>query len=395
PGARHSRFEHSLGVFHLAKRFLTKVLQSTPPLVLGEEDVKVFLAAALLHDIGHYPFSHLLEEMPLFFGPHEHRGRTVIERQEGAIYEVLSEELGVNPARVANAIDYRTMERDIPETDLLLANILSGTLDPDKIDYLLRDALYCGVPFGGSVNKDRLINSIKFDPVRKRLAITHKGIDAVEALIFTNYLMYRNVYWHHTVRAASTMFKRAIEDLLVEPGCRLTPNDFEGVSENEMLTIVEAEVRRLHVDRAEWLLNNVAKRRLYKVARIFYPHEKRQAFVHYFYDLYHNPTRRRAKEVELCRVFSQKVGVPLAGHEILIDIPKFDKSPEIDLKVFFGAAIPVDRDDPLSFDDPEVTVLTTSLTDNFETHAKIFRIFCIDNDELREALKRDVKKYMV
>ena len=85
----------------------------------------------------------------------------------------------------------------------------------------------------------------------------------------------------------------------------------------------------------------------------------------------------------------------MAGHEILIDIPRFDKSPEIDLKVFFGAAIPVDRDDPLSFDDPEVTMLTTSLTDNFEAHAKVFRVFCTDHDELRAVLKRDVKGYMV
>ena len=201
-----------------------------------------------------------------FFGPHERRGRWIIERQQGTISKVLSEVLGVDPVRVANVIDYKTAERDIPERDLLLATILSGTLDPDKIDYLLRDALYCGVPFGGSVNKDRLINSIKFDPVQKRLAITHKGIDAVEALIFTNYLMYRNVYWHHAVRAASAMFKRAIEDLLIEPGQRLSEKDFEGISESEMLTMVKDEVRRSGMDTAEWLLNSVAERRLYKVA---------------------------------------------------------------------------------------------------------------------------------
>ena len=72
--------------------------------------------------------------------------------------------------------------------------------------------MFCGVPFGESVNRDRLIASIKFDSERQRLGITSKGVSAVEALVFTNYQMYRNVYWHHGVRSASAMFKRAVQE---------------------------------------------------------------------------------------------------------------------------------------------------------------------------------------
>ena len=66
PGARHSRFEHSIGVYHLAKQFLSRLLMSDPPLELNDEDIRVFIAATLLHDIGHYPFSHTLEELVPF-----------------------------------------------------------------------------------------------------------------------------------------------------------------------------------------------------------------------------------------------------------------------------------------------------------------------------------------
>ncbi|MDA0336125.1 MAG: HD domain-containing protein, partial [bacterium] len=188
PGARHSRFEHSLGVYHLAKQFLLRLLKSDPPLELEDADVRVFLAATLLHDIGHYPFSHTLEELMPFFVSHEERARRLIEDPAGAISRVLRDELGVDPMRVANVIDYESATHEIPPRDMLLANILSGTLDPDKIDYLLRDSLFCGVPFGESVNRDRLIKAIKYDPHRRRLAITSKGVSAVEALVFTNYL---------------------------------------------------------------------------------------------------------------------------------------------------------------------------------------------------------------
>ncbi|MDE2737082.1 MAG: HD domain-containing protein, partial [Gemmatimonadota bacterium] len=138
PGARHSRFEHSLGVYHLAKQFLARLLDSDPPLVLSEEDVRVFIAATLLHDIGHYPFSHTLEELRPFFIRHEEGARQIIEDQDGELYQTIADKFQIDPARVANVIDYENIGRAVPPEDLLLANILSSTLDPDKIDYLLR-----------------------------------------------------------------------------------------------------------------------------------------------------------------------------------------------------------------------------------------------------------------
>ena len=394
PGARHSRFEHSLGVYHLAKQFLVRLLNSDPPLELEDEDIRVFLAATLLHDIGHYPFSHTLEELRPFFILHEERARHLIQDRSGSIYQVLEKQLAVDPVRVANVIDYESENLEIPPPDLLLANILSGTLDPDKIDYLLRDSLFCGVPFGESVNRDRLITSIKFDPSRKRLAITSKGVSAVEALVFTNYLMYRNVYWHHAVRSASAMFKRAVQDILLHTDCGLQISDFDRITEGELIMLLRREQQRLGLEGSSQLLEGIITRRLYKVGSFIHPGERKQDLMHYLYDLYQHPDKRRAKEIELCQIFGKRLGRDFKGHEILIDIPAFNKSPEVDLKVFYGKEVPSEKADPLTFDDPEVSRLRDSLLHNFEDQAKVFRIFCLDDPDLRALVKAQVKRYL-
>ena len=394
PGARHSRFEHSLGVYHLAKQFLARLVRSDPPLEIDDEDVRVFLAATLLHDIGHYPFSHTLEELKPFFVHHEERARQLIEDPRGPISQVLRQELGVDPVRVANVIDYSTPGRPVADRDLLLANILSGTLDPDKIDYLLRDSLFCGVPFGESVNRDRLIGSIKYDPARRRLAITHKGVSAVEALVFTNYLMYRNVYWHHAVRSASAMFKRAVQDTLVHADCDLDVTDFHRVTEGELIMALRQEQRRLGLEGAGRLLDGVVQRRLHKVASYVYPGERKEELMQFLSDLYRHPDKRRRKEMGLSSLFCRQLGRDAAGDEILIDIPRFDKSPEVDLKVFYGRDVPSDKPEPLSFGDPEVSRLRESLVDNFEDQAKIFRIFCTGDSELLAITRDQVKRHL-
>ena len=395
PGARHSRFEHSLGVYHLAKKFLLKLLRSDPPLKVSLEDVKVYTAAALLHDIGHYPFSHVLEELKTFFIHHEERGRRIIMDPKGEIHRVLSRRFKIDPVRVANVIDPDNRKHEIPPEDRLLSKILSGTLDPDKIDYLLRDSVYCGVPFGLAVNKGRLIQSITYDHERKRLAITDKGISAIEALIFTNYLMYRNVYWHHATRAAVSMFKRAVWEVVSSPDCRLKPESFERIDEHQLVTLLKDEIRRRGDRRLAKLFEDMLNRRLYKVARSFWAHEKKsQTFMHRFYDLYEHPEKRFAKEVHLARLYASRLDRALPDNAVLIDIPAFGKTLEVDLKVRFGKQRPPGIAEWVDFDDWHVSRLKEYLVDNFESHAKVFRIFALDDPRLLEDVGATVKKYL-
>jgi uncharacterized protein len=384
PGARHSRFEHSLGVFHIAGQFIKQLLKSPRSPQLTMEDVRVLLAASLLHDIGHYPFSHLLEEMQMFFIDHETRGRQIIQDPATEINQALNQ-AGIDPVRVANVIDYH--QPNIPDNDLRLAHILSGTLDPDKIDYLLRDARYCGVPFGESVNRDRLLSSITFDPVNQRPAITYKGISAVEALIFTNYLMYRNVYWHHTVRSANAMFKRGIQDLLALDRCSLKEDDFDRATEADLIHRLEDEMERHQIDQRESMVGRIKRRKLYKVAHMFYPQGDQANLQDLFRHLYYHPDERLQLERQLCERLSQITGTQLKGNEILLDIPRIGKSPEVDLKVFYQSHIPLEKSDPLSFDDPQVSLLKDYLLDNFEAQAKVVRIFCDNRPGLREAIR--------
>lgn len=391
PGARHSRFEHSLGVFHIAGQFIKQLLKSETPPELNLEDVRVLLAASLLHDIGHYPFSHLLEEMQMFFIDHETRGRQIIIDKNTEINKAL-QNAGIDPLRVANVIDYH--QPQIPDNDLRLAHILSGTLDPDKIDYLLRDARYCGVPFGESVNRDRLLSSITYDPENQRPAITYKGVSAVEALIFTNYLMYRNVYWHHTVRSANAMFKRGIQDLLAQKKCTLKETDFDRATEADLIHRLEEEMAHHQLDLRESMVGRIKRRKLHKVAHMFYPQNEPNHLQDLFRHLYYRPEERHALEIGLCEHISRMIQKPLQGDEILLDIPRFGKSPEVDLKVFYQSHIPIDKADPLSFDDPQVSLLKDYLLDNFEAQAKVVRIFCHNDPSLRETVNAHAPAFL-
>lgn len=393
PGARHSRFEHSLGVYHLAKKFLLKLLESDPPLEISEEDAKAFLAAVLLHDIGHYPFSHVLEEFD-FFMHHEERGRRIILDPQGEINQVLKNQFGIDPIRVANIIDADNAKFPIPPEDRLLNKILSGTLDPDKIDYLLRDSMYCGVPFGSAVNRWQLIDSIVFDARRQRLAITRKGISSIESLIFTNYLMYRNVYWHHAVRAAVSMFKRAVYEVVTHPRCSLRQENFERIDEAQLVELLRKEIRERQDEPLERLFEDMLRRRLYKVGRDFYGDERDPASLGLFRQLYESPKRRFEVEVELTRIYGEELGRELPRNAILIDIPSFSKSLQIDLKVFYGDQLPVGCEDPLDFGDWHVTRLKEYLIDNFEAHAKVFRIFAREDSELLDSVRSSVKKLL-
>lgn len=395
PGARHSRFEHSLGVYHLAKKFLLRLLRSDPPLKVTVEDVKVCTAAALLHDIGHYPFSHVLEELKTFFIHHEERGRRIITDPSGEIHDVLKNRFKIDPVRVANVIDPANRKHDIPPEDRLLSKILSGTLDPDKIDYLLRDSLYCGVPFGLAVNKGRLINSITYDPQAQRLAITDKGISAIEALIFTNYLMYRNVYWHHAARAAVSMFKRAVWEVVTHPECALKPEDFERIDEPQLVELLRGEIRARKDKALERIFEDMLRRRLYKVARAFHSSEKKsQVFMHRFFDLYEHPDRRCELEVRLARIYADRLSISLPDNAVLIDIPAFGKTLEVDLKVRFGPRRLPGVSEWVAFDDWQVSRIKEYLVDGFEAHAKVFRIFTRDDPKLIEDVGATIKKYL-
>jgi hypothetical protein len=203
PGATHSRFEHALGAYHLARRALANLRETGALAPLPPDEPAVVAAAALLHDVGHYPFSHALEEI----GAPHHEALAEALVTIGPVADILR-------ADVAPDAPERVFALICGKSTSALQGLISGSFDLDKIDYLQRDARMCGVSYG-EVDDDRLLQSmlVLADPASgsASIGIREKGLSAVETLLFAKYQMYRNVYWHHACRAATAMYKRIVE----------------------------------------------------------------------------------------------------------------------------------------------------------------------------------------
>jgi hypothetical protein len=248
PGATHTRFEHALGAYHLTRRALAALDERGELARVPEEDRLAAKLAALLHDIGHYPFSHALEEAG--FPNHEGLGVARLARTP------LAEELAATgvPGLAAQIGGFITGTSPSP-----LQGLISGSLDLDKIDYLSRDARMCGVPYG-AVDVDRLLASLTIIDTAagaRQLGVQEKGISALESLLFAKYQMYRNVYWHHAVRSATCMFKRAVRATVACGG--LTPAQVADATDDGL-------TERLTSADPTGLARAVAGRRLYKRA---------------------------------------------------------------------------------------------------------------------------------
>jgi HD superfamily phosphohydrolase len=198
PGATHTRFEHALGAYHLARRATAQLAERGGP--LPPHELEIVHLAALLHDIGHYPFSHALEEAGLL----SHEALAVKHLEHPSLARVLSQ-TGIED------VTARLLALIQGTSPSPLQGLISGSMDLDKIEYLARDARMCGVPYG-HVDVDRLLDALALVTVARRstVGVHQRGISALESLLFAKYQMYRNVYWHHAVRSATAMFKRVV-----------------------------------------------------------------------------------------------------------------------------------------------------------------------------------------
>ena len=193
PGANHTRFEHSLGVYHLTRMLIDQV---------EEQRQKELLAAALLHDVGHGPFSHATECIIQRYTKKKHDDVEVLLKK-GAVSEVLKDN-SISISAVAKHIRGQTS----------IGQIINSEIDVDKMDYLLRDAYYTGVTFG-LVDHIRLIHEIQFK--ENRLVLNTGGLQAAESLLVSRFLMHPTVYYHHVSRIAESMCTHAAE-YMIESG---------------------------------------------------------------------------------------------------------------------------------------------------------------------------------
>jgi len=372
PGARHTRFEHSVGVLELTRRALRglgpKLLERSGATAL---DLEAVSAAALLHDIGHYPYSHAIEELGPPIKSHEEVGRSIVESSEVAT--VLERDWKLNPARVASLVQRQTALSSI---DRLLAGLLSGTLDMDKLDYLPRDAKACNVPYGG-VDSDRLLDALEIAEVdgELRIVVNDKGISPLHSLINARQEMFDNVYWHHTNRACMAMLLRAVQDALLSGA--LTAAELTNQDDASLLALLE---RSSMPSSTQALVQGLRLRRLHKRAAEF---SARAGVYQSLAALYHSPERRRVLETQLAQKLATMMGEPVQDHEVLIDIPKPERWP-IDVWVRFRQP-PVGLRALMPWQ--EVVGVSEDDLQRYEGHRRLIRI--VTTERLRERVRAD------
>jgi len=210
PGANHSRFAHSIGVMHVARRIMDRVERLCgKPKIRSDQRIAV-LAASLLHDVGHGPFSHAFEKVT--GQKHEARTLEIICSSRTEIGKRLRVHDAQLPYRIAVFFDETVNDKkrkaaQIPE---FLTQVVTSQLDADRFDYLLRDSYATGTDYG-RFDLDWIVLQIMLDQNRRRFFVGRKAIDAAEAYIFARYHMYRSVYFHKTVRAAEVMARLSLK----------------------------------------------------------------------------------------------------------------------------------------------------------------------------------------
>jgi len=295
PGATHTRASHSIGVYHIGRRLLQNLAERGASEWLTPEGVKSFLAACLLHDLGHFPYTHSLKELTLT--SHEALTGEIILKEP---FKSLVGNTGADPALTAAIID---KEMSGSGTELFFyRKLLSGALDPDKLDYLNRDARYCGVPYG-SQDVDFILS--RLSPNKERGAdIDSRLIPNVEAILFSKYLMYRTVYWHHQVRAATAMVKKALINGL-ESG-QIKGEELYNLDDTGLFTLLGEKT-------GNPLVESVKEGRIFATAAEI-PVNKDDV------EIKDIKTRSRLEEqlaAELC-----KAGIQVTKNELIIDIPE-------------------------------------------------------------------------
>ncbi len=321
PGATHTRLNHSLGVFHISLRLIRYLLNYLDIALLTVDDVKAFVTAALLHDLGHYPYAHSLKDLDV--ESHESITAEIIRNKPFSLR--LRDYVGVDPNYVAAIID-----EDFPydnENVELFRHLLSGVLDPDKLDYLNRDAYFCGVPYGLQ-DVDFVLGEVRIID-NNRIGITEKGLISVESILFSKYLMYKTVYWHRTVRVATAMVKKALL-LGIESG-EIRREDLYNLDDEEFFLLFE---------RSNYspfrMITEVVNRSLYKVVFAI-PFDSTNELHRRITNLNERLKIERECIAEINRVTGRRFG----DEDLVIDIPE-PISFEIDLPVIDRSGAIVD-----------------------------------------------------
>ena len=249
PAATHNRFANSLGAYHLAGRFIHH-LETAHPGIISDGDAELVQLAALLHDIGHPPYSHLLETPRVYatFASHESWGRRMLESNETAIGIVVEEVLGKQRLQRLFAIMDGSDEFEGIAIPKFLKEIVSSQVDVDRMDYMIRDQANTGAQIGG-FDSARVMRALRVGD-DGGLFVKQWGLPAIEAYLVTRYHMYQQVYFHKVNMLTQNYLVNMLERarLLAQEGSLALTEELEQMLLNPELTALQyASLNDAHV----------------------------------------------------------------------------------------------------------------------------------------------------
>jgi HD superfamily phosphohydrolase len=367
PAANHTRFEHSLGVYRMALLFIDRLADDQRfAAAIQQHDAERFLVAALLHDLGHWPFCHPIEDISLPRIPrHEMFANSFL--LEGEIADVLRDEWDIQPREVVELLSGKPQDRP----SRILRSLLSGPIDVDKLDYLMRDSLHAGVAYGRNFDQPRLIQSLCLNEMGDGLAISDKGKTAAEMMVFARYVMFSEVYWHHAVRSATAMLQRAFtmlhQSLDIDTLFRMTERP-----------MIEAILNASGDGPAHELLDGLfgPTRRLYKRITQYSLFQEPQLYQKLARKPY--PWLVRCSE-NFAGLASTALSRIVAPHEVLFDAPPVKLEVEFQIDVHFAKENCYRRLGDIS------PVVRTLAREQFDDYVKRVRVFASPRvvDDLR------------
>ncbi len=265
PGAEHSRYTHSIGVYYLATR-IVEVLEQKSGMRFDEYEKKALFIACLLHDLGHGPYSHASE---YYFGyDHEQMTIDIIESEITQINTILKEQ-----------VYYQDVCLFIKKkhSNKLLNSILSSTIDADRMDYLVRDSYYCGVSYG-NFDLERILKII--DVYEDKIVFLEKGIHTLEDFLFSRYHMFTQVYLNQKSSGYELLVSTILETIfnLHESGYKFKSDitsliNLYDTDEIEVFDFIELDDMHLFHIISE-LRNNENDDKLFALCSAFLDHEK-------------------------------------------------------------------------------------------------------------------------
>src|SRR5690625_336209 len=395
PGATHTRFEHSIGVYGVALEYLRALQRDPLSKSLTDADLQVCLLGALLHDLGHYPYAHNLEashvgdiEMPR----HEELaadlifGRFKYGRAARSLASVIEAHFDVTADEVVGLIATPASSHRRPERRLG-ASILSSGIDADKSDYLERDAYHMGLPFGEQFDRQRMLSTLVVHPNEDRIALSMNGRMAAETFVFARYAMFSEGYWHHTARAVAAMVEEALRDVrrhrtweqetLVE---RILGQD-----DDAFLAAMRADAPSEGAAPALLSALTGGQRKLYKrilTLTLAYSDPSLRTAYDRIYVLERQDLDLLRRE--LCKVIEAVIGRPLHLWELLIDTPPRDKDHVEPIDVVRDGAI-----EPLA----QRSQIVRGIASDFVKVVKKIRVFV--SPEVRAAMDAQVPRRML